>query len=546
MASDDTASALDELREKFIRNSAGRLEDLSALIQLIASSPADAGALDEIMRKLHGLAGIGATFGFADVTSIARHAELQCQQALSESRAASSVLIETLRETVDALRANLARGGAPLAQVSLASAARHVEVDVVLLEDDPIAYTIVSRVLEKQGCRIRGAHTRSHAIRLIDEKMPDVLVSDVLLPDGSGYDVVDHLRHKSGGDVPPVIITSGVQGFLDRVEAVHRGADAFFEKPLDFPAFVRTLENLLERTRERTPRVLHVTTADDDTEFVETVFESAGYSLRISRDARRFDAELANFRPDLVLLSADLEGTSPFDLTRWVRQKRELTTLPVIIIGGSGDAEMRMACVRSGADDWLPLPLHPGLLLATAAARLERARYVQNLLEHDGLTGLLTHSAFMRQLQRLWYEHERDAHRRPSLILIDVDHFKRVNDTYGHPVGDRVLATLGTVLRKNLRRSDTIARYGGEEFAVLLADLASSDALRLIDRIRGDFAEVAHADEAGHRFTITFSAGVAAIPSTATEFETWTAAADRALYVAKSEGRNRVALASDE
>jgi diguanylate cyclase (GGDEF)-like protein len=109
-----------------------------------------------------------------------------------------------------------------------------------------------------------------------------------------------------------------------------------------------------------------------------------------------------------------------------------------------------------------------------------------------------------------------------------------------------VLATLGTVLRKNLRRSDTIARYGGEEFAVLLADLASSDALRLIDRIRGDFAEVAHTDEAGHRFTITFSAGVAAIPSTATEFETWTAAADCALYVAKSEGRNRVALASDE
>src|SRR5512140_2370227 len=278
------ATALEELRQKFIRNSVSRLEDLDSVVQLIATDPEDAGALDEAMRKFHGLAGMGATFGFIDVTTIARSAELQCQQSLSDGRPASPELIESLRETVDALRGEFARGGAPLPAGSMPAPSRHADVDVVLLEDDPIAHEMLCRVLEKQGYHVRSAHTKSHAIRLIDEKMPDVLVSDVLVPDGSGYDVVEHLRQKPDGAVPPVIITSGLQGFLDRVEAVHRGADSFFEKPIDFGSLVRTLENLLERTRESTPRILHVVGEDTDVEFVEAIFESAGYNLRVSRD----------------------------------------------------------------------------------------------------------------------------------------------------------------------------------------------------------------------------------------------------------------------
>ncbi len=542
--SNGTTDAIEELREKFIRNSAGRLEDLAALIQLLASTPSDGGALDELMRKLHGLAGLGATFGFVGVTTIARHAEVECQQVLSERRTASPELLEMLRESLEALRGEFERGGALLPQFSVYGPSRHTDVDMVLLEDDPIAHEMLGRILAKQGYLVRSAHTRSHAIRLIDEKLPDALVSDVLLPDGSGYDVVEHLRAQPGGDVPPAIITSAVQGFLDRVEAVHRGADAFFEKPIDFAALVQTLENLLERTRERTPRLLHITDENSDTEFIESVLESAGYSVRISRDARRFDAELTNFRPDLVLLNAAIDEASPFDLTRWARQKQGLATMPVLIVGGSGTAEMRMSCVRAGADDWLPLPLHPGLLLATVAARLERARYVRNLLEHDGLTGLLTHSAFIGQLHRAWYEHERGGGRHPSFVLIDVDQFKRVNDTYGHPVGDRVLTWLAVVLRKNLRRSDTIARYGGEEFAVLLDDLATSDAVRLMDRIRLEFSEVEHHDDAGRPFKVTFSAGISGIPAAATEPEAWIAAADQALYAAKSEGRNRIVFSA--
>lgn len=540
MANDTTASALNDLREKFIRNSAGRLDDLTALVNLLAANPTDSGALDETMRKMHGLAGLGATFGFNEVTTIARRAEIECQQVLVEARSAPADLIGRLRDAVAALREEFVRGGVAAPQIAIPSSDVHADVDVVLLEDDPIAHEMLLRVLEKQGYGVRSAHTKGHALRLIDEKTPGALITDVLVPDGSGYDVVSHLRARAGGDAPPVIVTSAVQGFLDRVEAVRRGADAFFEKPIDFAALVRTLENLLERTREITPRVLLVTTADADTDFIESVFGSAGYNLRICREPRRFDAELAGLRPDLVLLAADLEDAATYDLTRWLRQKAGLATVPVIVLGGDGSAEMRIRCVRAGVDEWLPDDVAPGLLLATAAVRIERARYVRNLLEHDGLTGLLTHSAFMSQVHRVWHDRQRHSDRTPSLILIDVDHFKRVNDSYGHPVGDRVLAALGAVLRRDLRRSDTIGRYGGEEFAVLLDDLATPDAVRLMDRIRADAAELPHHDESGGTFQVTFSAGIASIPDGATEPEEWTSAADQALYTAKSEGRNRV------
>ena len=172
MADDDTGAALNDLREKFIRNSAGRLDDLTALVGVLAENPADAGALDETMRKLHGLAGLGATFGFNTVTTIARRAEIECQQVLSETRTPSAELIDALGETVALLRQEFARGGSPAPEVSIGTHHSDLHVDVVLLQDDPIAHEMLLGEVEKQGYSVRSAHTKGHALRLIDEKTP--------------------------------------------------------------------------------------------------------------------------------------------------------------------------------------------------------------------------------------------------------------------------------------------------------------------------------------------------------------------------------------
>ena len=128
--------------------------------------------------------------------------------------------------------------------------------------------------------------------------------------------------------------------------------------------------------------------------------------------------------------------------------------------------------------------------------------------------------------------------------MIDLDHFKQINDRHGHPAGDRVLAALAALLRRRLRQSDTIGRYGGEEFAVLLEDLKGDEAVRLVDRIRQDFAALDHAAESEVSFRGTFSAGVALLEDSM-DAERWCQVADEALYAAKNAGRDRTALAPE-
>jgi two-component system cell cycle response regulator len=126
-----------------------------------------------------------------------------------------------------------------------------------------------------------------------------------------------------------------------------------------------------------------------------------------------------------------------------------------------------------------------------------------------------------------------------SWVMIDVDRFKDVNDTYGHTVGDRVLASLAGLLRRRLRRSGQVGRYGGEEFALLVGGLPEPEVVHLVERLLGEFGAMSHRDADGRTFSCTFSAGVAMLQSRMT-LEDWKTAADDALYAAKTAGRNRV------
>jgi diguanylate cyclase (GGDEF)-like protein len=213
------------------------------------------------------------------------------------------------------------------------------------------------------------------------------------------------------------------------------------------------------------------------------------------------------------------------------------------VVTVEGDVWARIEAIRAGADDCLETPIDPALLIATVFTRIERARYVRSLVERDGLTGLLTHGSFMRLFRETWDKRQRHPDWQPTLILIDIDHFKQVNDTYGHPVGDRVLAALAALLRKGLRRSDLTARYGGEEFAIILQDLGVDDSVRLANRLREEFAALQHPSDSGTTFCVTFSGGVAAITPGMTSADEWRLATDQALYTAKREGRNRIVQA---
>ena len=325
------------------------------------------------------------------------------------------------------------------------------------------------------------------------------------------------------------------------MEALHAGADAVIDRPLDEQGFVRRLTALLERGRAEPSRVLSVEDDPDQGEFVRSVLESGGHVVKVCRDPGRFEADVIAFRPDLVLLDVNLPGVSGYDLARFLRQNEAHAALPVVFLTGEGRDDARIRSVRSGGDDHLVKPVAPGLLLSTVTARLERARTLRALLSRDGLTGLSNHTAFLEGLRTAWKRNDRSPGRGLALVSLDLDSFKSVNDRYGHPAGDRVLAGLGALFRRRLRGTDLVGRLGGEEFGIVLEDLRSDEAVTLLNRLLDEFSKIEFAADDGV-FRVTFSAGISCL-APGMSVESWRSNADEALYAAKRAGRNRVVLA---
>jgi diguanylate cyclase (GGDEF)-like protein len=193
-----------------------------------------------------------------------------------------------------------------------------------------------------------------------------------------------------------------------------------------------------------------------------------------------------------------------------------------------------------GGDDFLTKPIKPGHLVSSVSSRIQRSRMLRSFMVRDSLTGLLNHTAIKDQLER---EVARAKRLKTPLAyaMIDIDLFKRVNDTYGHPVGDRVIKSLSRLLKQRLRETDVVGRYGGEEFAVIMSDTDGPAAMKVLDNIRDAFSRFSHLAD-GKEFSVTFSGGIAdvALSGDAIKLGDF---ADRALYEAKHAGRNRLVLA---
>jgi diguanylate cyclase (GGDEF)-like protein len=326
---------------------------------------------------------------------------------------------------------------------------------------------------------------------------------------------------------------------MNKVEAIHGGADGYFEKPVDWKALMRRLQHLLDASQSHAARILSVEDDPQQASYLKSILESGGYEVAVCADPKRFEATLSEFRPDLVLMDILLPDISGYDLVRYLRQDERNAALPVLFLTTESQMQSRFRSAQVGGDDHLTKPIVPPVLLSVVASRLERARFLKNLLNRDGLTRLFTHTALIERAQALHAQKARDPSRHFAWVMIDLDHFKSVNDRFGHPVGDRVLATLAALLRRRLRQSDTIGRYGGEEFVVLFEGLPEPDVLHLMGRVLEEFREIDLEAPGKPAFRATFSAGVAMLTEDMT-LDGWKKAADDALYAAKAAGRNRI------
>ncbi len=299
-------------------------------------------------------------------------------------------------------------------------------------------------------------------------------------------------------------------------------------------------------------RILVVDDSRTQLEWLVQVLEREGYDVRTAADGKDAIRKVNSEPPDLVLLDMILPDMDGLEVLRFVKARREEQFIPVIILSVKSDLDSKVTGLRIGADDFLAKPFAEAEILARCGAMLriknlqdQLRRTQQKLAEQaitDELTGLKNRRAFDERLQEEFRRAQRYSDP-VSLIMIDLDHFKRVNDRYGHPFGDVVLAGAAQQIRSSTRDPDICARYGGEEFAIILPKTHMQGARSVAERVWKHLGAKEHLLPDGGVVKVTASLGVAFYPSEdIVTPELLLRYADEALYQSKRAGRNAISL----
>ncbi|MGI8783527.1 MAG: GGDEF domain-containing response regulator [Acidobacteriota bacterium] len=537
-----------ELRRKYLVASTARVADLEVQLQRLQAQSCDMEAQRRLVRLFHGLAGSGGTYGFSQVSSVSSQGEQEVGATIETSQQPTSTDLNRWRLYVESIKTELDPASVLPSELSASGAPPVCEtphsitapIDTLLVHTDAEVHQKVSLLAQREGISLRIVTTKAEAQESCRRKMPDGIITDSRLSDGSGYEVVEMIRSIPGGDSTAAVIVDGVSDFLDKVEAIRCGADGFYDKPIDWENVMRRMQHLMEKTHTEAARILYVEDDETQSSLVQAILESVGYTVCICNDPKTFETDLKSFHPDLVLMDVLLPDVTGYELVKYIRQLENYATLPIIFLTTQNELQGRIEGAKAGGDGRLIKPVAPGLLLSAVAARIERAQFLKKLLERDGLTQLLSHTAFLERAKTLVAYRKRQKAGPTAMAMVDLDHFKLINDTYGHAVGDTVLTELAALFRRRLRLSDLVGRYGGEEFAIILDNLQGKDAVRLMTRLLEEFASIEHEANDGTRFCVTFSAGIAMLDQSRWELEQWKQAADAALYEAKASGRCRV------
>lgn len=350
-------------------------------------------------------------------------------------------------------------------------------------------------------------------------------------------------RATRGGLPAPMIVVGTAGGFHPRLDAVRAGSAAFFAKPVNVPLLLDKLDAIISNAYVVEPfRVLVVDDSETMIRFLSRTLSQAGMSVHVEMYPDKVLAAIGEFNPDLILMDMYMPFCDGQELSRIIRQYESFTSIPIVFLSSETDIKKQLAAMQIGADDFLTKPIDPEHLVSSVTTRVQRHRILASYMSQDSLTGLLNHTKLKQRLDQTLQKAARSKIPM-AFAMVDIDHFKRVNDSYGHPMGDRVIKSLSRLLQKRLRKTDSIGRYGGEEFAIIFWDSDAAAAGQILDSIREDFARIDHHHESG-LFSCAFSGGVAGFPEYP-DAQAISSAADKALYAAKRNGRDQVIISAE-
>ncbi|TBW34305.1 PleD family two-component system response regulator [Siculibacillus lacustris] len=447
---------------------------------------------------------------------------------------------------------------------------------ILVVDDIPANVKLLEARLTAEYFDVSTALSGEAALEACRRAVPDLVLLDVMMPGLDGFEVCRRLKADPRTVHVPVVMVTALDQIGDRIKGLEAGADDFLTKPVNDLALVTRVKSLIRlktltdelRLRAQTGRDMGLDDGLDPLLSTEvprgrilvvddrrSSFERITAALAVQHEpCVETDPQQALFHAtegdfDLVIINL---GLSNFDGLRLVSQLRSLERtrqLPILLIAAPDDRTRLLRGLEMGVNDYLVRPVDRHELQARVKTQIRRKHYADRLRDSlqatmemaitDALTGLHNRRFLTTHLEQT-LETAQTEDRALAVLIADMDHFKRVNDTYGHDGGDAVLKELALRMTQSVRGVDLVCRYGGEEFVVILPDTDLEQAGVVAERIRTRVGSEPFVLPDGTTLVATVSVGVGALQSGGDTVETIMKRADGGLYEAKQNGRNRV------
>ncbi len=443
---------------------------------------------------------------------------------------------------------------------------------VLVVDDIAINVKLLEAKLSSEYFDVLSASSGSAALEIADAELPDVILLDVMMPRMDGFEVCRRLKANPRTADLPVVMVTALSDAANRLRGLEAGADDFLTKPVnDIALFARVrslarLKRMMEEWRLRDEicgrfggsqsvaeeggpaRVLIV---EEDAFAAARMSETLALAHRVTVVGSCTEAQSRlDDETELIIASLTTPDGDPLRLVSQCRGNELFRQLPILLIAAERDLPRLAKGLDLGANDYLIRPVDRNELLARTNTQIRRKRLQDRLNDNyqrslslaltDELTGLYNRRYLLAHLDELVARVSRDG-LDAAVLLVDIDHFKQVNDTYGHAAGDDVLRELAARATNTVRSVDLVARLGGEEFVVVMPETGPAIALAVGERLRLAIANEPFTIRASdERLPITVSIGITSAIAGSDDRDRLLKRADDALYCAKAKGRNRV------
>jgi diguanylate cyclase (GGDEF)-like protein len=535
------------LKTKFTKMLPKRMEVLQAAVQQYVAEPENNDYWKEARRLSHNLKGTSRSCGYELVGDVAEKLEHTFAAAKESNgnalREMTSEIDQVFKELKLCVERELTKNVALGKLTDADDVQDNSSVRVLVVTQDTLPQ--IASLSKALPIRLLITPNASEASRIASNLVLDAVMLDLDVEDRPGLmNFARELRNLPNNENLPIGFMRDPSTPADFGESMHAGGGIHLDKPSSPEKLAESIHYLVNSREGGRPRILAV---DDDEDFgslVSSVLGHEGMIVKTLNDPSSILSFMGEYIPDLILLDVNMPALNGFELCRMLRANQRWRDLPIIFLTGEIGLEARISAFDAGGDDYLPKPVSPVELIMRVKVRLERARMLRERADKDILTGLHIRRSFIEAVNAIHSESKR-AGLVFSIALIDVDNFKKVNDTYGHIPGDRVLAHLGKLLRIRFRTQDVRGRWGGEEFILAFRHVGKETIRggveRALTELRGHTFEGDH----GEKFSVTFSCGLASFPEDGATFPELLAGADKRLYLAKQNGRNQI-ISSDQ